>query len=204
MGLQWVEIFMRIWKFGFSARAESDHHGNYSLNIPYLSLFVIIFQLKLVMSSLYCCACVLYSDALFSSLTIVWLHTERQCTALVEGNASVLGYQHCTIGFSIGWCNNAASTFWWWEYKHTKLVLIAHDFVFLSESSVKHLPGCIYIPERQKVAECVLWMQNKRSGMSSSFFALLSVSPVLSWLLPAAAVTVWQYHHSICLGLNLC
>lgn len=162
------------------------------------------------MSSLYCCVCVLYSDALFSSLTIVWLHTERWCTALgdwasVEGNASVLGYYDCTIGFSIGWCNNAASTFWWWEYKHTKLVLIVHDCVFLSRSSIKHLPSCIYIPERQKVAECALWMQNKRSGMSSSFCALLSVSPVLSWLLPAAAVTVWQqYHHSICLGLNRC
>lgn len=50
--LQWVEIFMRIWKSGFSAskkfkNAESDHPSNYSLNIPYMSPFVIIFTLKL-------------------------------------------------------------------------------------------------------------------------------------------------------------
>lgn len=33
------------------------------------------------------------------------------------------------------------------------------QFVFLFQSSIGNVPGCLYIPERQKVVARVLWMQ---------------------------------------------
>lgn len=98
--------------------AEPDHPSNYSPKYPVSVPIFNRFHIEtVVIILLYCCVCVLYPDALFSSLIIVRLHTERWCTALgnwasVEVYPSVLGYHHCTYGFGIGWCNNAVSTFW--------------------------------------------------------------------------------------------
>lgn len=36
---------------------------------------------------------------------------------------------------------------------------IAQQFVFLFQSSIGNVPDCLYIPEKQKVAARVLWMQ---------------------------------------------
>lgn len=123
----------------------------------------------------------------FSSLIIVKLHAERWCTALGKW----------VISWSLPLCAGVSSLYTWVSFrmvqqystciadrntKHTKFNLkLLEIFVFLSQSSIGNLPGCLYIPDRQMVAARVLWMpkkkkKKKQSGMSPSFCALLSVT----------------------------
>lgn len=119
------------------------------------------------------------SVLVLSSLNIVWLHTMRWCPALckwaaVEVSPCLLCCHHCIPGFHLCGCN-MHQVCCWWRYKQTtfQLILIWH-FCLIVASEV--FPGCRYIPDRQKVAAWVLWMQNKQSGMSPSLYVLLSVT----------------------------